>query len=150
MKDYFLTFFKILNLFQIFWIKLNRRSLETCEICVKLSNPFYFESSVTFAWGRFQKLFRALRRYFAPCAQHFEKLWGANVVHRAQMIGAGRETVYEIGVSSAEVPKPQTTPPKMAAVKRLWKTHEKGCCEKTFVDLKVCFYFLSRWVHNFW
>ena len=35
------------------------------------------------------------------------------------MIGAGRETVYEIGVSSAEVPKPQTTPPKMAAVKRL-------------------------------
>ena len=34
---------------------------------------------------------------FAPCIQHFEKLFtGANVGRRAQKIGAGRKLVYEM------------------------------------------------------
>ena len=45
----------------------------------------------------FINCFYTLRRSFAPCAQHFEKLFtGAIVGHRTQKISPGRKSFYKI------------------------------------------------------
>ena len=51
------------------------------------------------SWGLFHKLIYALRQTIYALHPTFEKLFtGAKVQHKAQKIGVGRKTVYEISL----------------------------------------------------